>query len=107
MGGWLDTSAVRMSSSNGLWLQPGWELAKSNAIPHCLLHYLNHIDDDPALREKVALGLKLSAIDAMHESTAVMRNIPPTDLNLHPKSYYGVGWVIDSNPVRCASSESC
>ena len=36
----------------------GWEMAKSNAIIHCFLYYLNHIEDNPALREKVELGVK-------------------------------------------------
>jgi hypothetical protein len=39
-------------------LRPGWELAKSNGILHCFFYYLNHINDDPRLREKVELGLR-------------------------------------------------
>ncbi len=44
------------SSRRGL--RPGWEQAKSNGIPHTFLYYLNHIDDNPVLREKTELGLK-------------------------------------------------
>ena len=40
-----------------MWIRPGWELAKSNGILHAFLYYLNHIHDDPRLREKVELGL--------------------------------------------------
>ena len=35
----------------------GWEMAKSNGIPHAFLYYLNHIEDNPALREKLDKGL--------------------------------------------------
>ena len=41
-----------------MWLRPGWELAKSNGIMHAFLYYLNHIEDDARLREKVDLGMK-------------------------------------------------
>ena len=41
-----------------MWLRPGWELAKSNGIMHTFLYYLNHIDNDARLREKVELGMK-------------------------------------------------
>ncbi len=39
-------------------LRLGWEMAKSNGIMHCFLYYLNHIEDNEILREKVNLGLK-------------------------------------------------
>lgn len=39
-------------------LRPGWELAKSNGILHSFFYYLNHVNDDPRLREKVDLGLR-------------------------------------------------
>lgn len=41
-----------------LGLRPGWELAKSNGLIHAFLYYLNHVDENPRLREKVELGLK-------------------------------------------------
>jgi hypothetical protein len=41
-----------------LGLRPGWELAKSNGILHAFSYYLNHISDDPRLREKVEAGLR-------------------------------------------------
>lgn len=41
-----------------LYLRPGWHLAKSNGIMHCFLYYLNHIDNNPALRACTDLGLK-------------------------------------------------
>jgi hypothetical protein len=49
-------SGEMISSRRGLRL--GWELAKSNGIPHTFLYYLNHIEDNPCLRKKVELGLK-------------------------------------------------
>lgn len=39
-------------------IRPGWDLAKSNGIPHELLYYLNHVEDKPELREKVEAGIK-------------------------------------------------
>ena len=50
-----DNSELTMSR---LGLRPGWELAKSNGILHGLSYYLNHVKDDPRLREKVELGLR-------------------------------------------------
>lgn len=44
--------------SSRLGLRRGWELAKSNGIPHTFLYYLNHIEDNPVLREKTELGLR-------------------------------------------------
>ena len=41
-----------------LGLRPGWELAKSNGILFAFQYYLNHINNDPRLREKVELGIK-------------------------------------------------
>lgn len=35
----------------------GWEMAKSNGVLHCLLYYLQNIDDAPALRERVEKGM--------------------------------------------------
>lgn len=49
-----DNSELTMSR---LGLRPGWELAKSNGILHAFSYYLNHVNDDPRLREKVELGL--------------------------------------------------
>ncbi len=43
------------SSRHGI--RHGWELAKSNGIPHCFLYYLNHIEDHPRLREVAESGL--------------------------------------------------
>ena len=40
-------------------IRRGWELAKSNGIPHTFLYYLNHIEENEELRSKVELGLKL------------------------------------------------
>ena len=55
-----------------LWLRPGWELAKSNGIVHAFLYYLNHIDNDARLREKVELGLKFlsNPLKARHSGVA-------------------------------------
>jgi|GEM_PF-806951 len=39
-------------------LRPGWELAKSNGILFAFQYYLNHINNDTRLREKVELGIK-------------------------------------------------
>ncbi len=39
-------------------IRHGWELAKSNGIIHAFLYYLNHIEDNKLLREKVELGLQ-------------------------------------------------
>lgn len=50
-----DNSSLTMSR---MGLRPGWELAKSNGIIHAFLYYLNHIGENPLLREKVDLGLK-------------------------------------------------
>jgi hypothetical protein len=50
-----DNSTYTMSR---LGLRPGWELAKSNGILHAFSYYLNHVNDDPGLREKVELGLR-------------------------------------------------
>jgi hypothetical protein len=50
-----DNSELTMSR---LGLRPGWELAKSNGILHAFSYYLNHIHDDPRLREKVEAGLR-------------------------------------------------
>ena len=50
-----DNSELTMSR---LGLRPGWELAKSNGILHAFSYYLNHISDDPRLREKVEAGLR-------------------------------------------------
>lgn len=41
-----------------LGIRPGWELAKSNGILHAFLYYLNHVEENPQLREKVDLGLR-------------------------------------------------
>ena len=41
-----------------LGLRLGWELAKSNGILHALLYYLNHVEENAALREKVESGLR-------------------------------------------------
>ncbi len=41
-----------------LWLRPGWELAKSNGIPHAFFYYLRHVNDEPKLREKVERGVR-------------------------------------------------
>jgi len=35
----------------------GWEMAKSNGIMHTFAYYLNHIDDNVALREKLEKGI--------------------------------------------------
>jgi hypothetical protein len=52
----LDQPDMMVSSRAGV--THGWELAKSNGIIHTFLYYLNHIKDEPALREKTELGLK-------------------------------------------------
>lgn len=52
----LDQPDIMVSSRAGL--AHGWELAKSNGIPHAFLYYLNHIEDNPELRAKTELGLK-------------------------------------------------
>ncbi len=50
-----DNSELTMSR---LGLRPGWELAKSNGILHAFSCYLNHVNDEARLREKVELGLR-------------------------------------------------
>ena len=44
--------------SSRLGIRLGWELAKSNGIIHALQYYLDNIDDNLVLREKVDLGIK-------------------------------------------------
>ncbi len=52
-----DRPSTDMISTRG-GTSHGWELAKSNGIIHTFLYYLNHIEDNPTLREKTQLGLK-------------------------------------------------
>lgn len=47
-----------MPVSRLMGLRLGWEMAKSNGIIHAFLYYLNHIENNPVLLQKVELGLK-------------------------------------------------
>lgn len=47
-----------MPTSRVSGVRPGWELAKSNGIIHLFLYYLEHIEENPVLREKTELGIK-------------------------------------------------
>lgn len=44
--------------SSRLGLRVTWEMAKVNGIIHALFYYLDHIDNDPGLREKVDRGIQ-------------------------------------------------
>ena len=44
--------------SSRLGIRFTWEMAKANGILYCLSYYLNHIEDDSRLREKVELGIR-------------------------------------------------
>lgn len=62
-------------------IQPGWKMAKSNAIPYLFSYYLNHIEENTELRERFENGVKYlcSPLDAMFNG--VMAN---------PREQYGV-----------------
>ena len=47
-----DPPASRQAS-----IRLGWEMAKSNGIMHAFAYYLNHVEDDPILREKLDKGI--------------------------------------------------
>ena len=50
----------------------GWEMAKSNGIMHTFLYYLNHVEDNALLREKVETGLKYLANPLKARMSGVM-----------------------------------
>jgi hypothetical protein len=52
-------------------LRPGWEQAKSNGIVHAMLYYLNHIDDDPEIRDKAERGLRYLSHPLLARMTGV------------------------------------
>ena len=53
-------------------IRHGWELAKSNGIIHAFLYYLNHIEDNKLLREKVELGLQYLSNPLMARMSGVV-----------------------------------
>lgn len=46
----------RTSRADGIRL--GWEMAKSNGIPHAFLYYLHHVEENPQLRDCVEKGIR-------------------------------------------------
>lgn len=59
-------------SSRVASIRIGWEMAKSNGIMQCFQYYLNNIEDDPKLREKVELGLQYLSHPLMCRMSGVM-----------------------------------
>lgn len=53
-----DDAPGDLPGSRQLSCRLGWEMAKSNGIIHAFLYYLNNIEDNILLREKVEKGLK-------------------------------------------------
>jgi hypothetical protein len=53
-----DEEPGALPTSRQASLRLGWEMAKSNGIMHAFLYYLNNIEENSKLREKVELGLK-------------------------------------------------
>ena len=63
-----------------MWVRPGWKNAKSNGIPHLFSYYLNHIEENDELRDRVERGTRYLCrpLDAM--VNGVMAN---------PREHYG------------------
>ena len=66
--------------SFSMWVRPGWKNAKSNGIPHLFSYYLNHIEENDELRDRVERGTRYLCrpLDAM--VNGVMAN---------PREHYG------------------
>ncbi len=78
-GSWFDFAMCQaaagpgeMPSSRSLGIRPGWELAKSNGIPHAFSYYLLHVHDEPRLRGTVDKGIDFLTCPAKARMSGVM-----------------------------------
>lgn len=83
-----------------------WEMAKATGIPYALSYYVNHIEDSPEIREKIALGLQFLSDPLRARMTGVMSD-PRESFGSHAVQATGFAGLSILEGIKADAAFSC